>query len=376
MPPLPPPDEQPVPYEPGRDAAAPGDATGTPAVVQLPENPQPAAPPGPLPPLEPYPEETPGPDAAMAGRPPAEPLPPDPREKPDGWLDASHAAVERLLFKPVIEFDRFFSDERELDAERARSFLRVRSEIEVTQHGPPRVGASLRASLRFPGMGEWMERFRLVVNGDTEDTSAALFPEDATAVRSRDARRANAELRLGAWRDLLSSIDLGTGVLLTVPPGVFVRARYRATLPVTELFLTKFGTSVYWQSDTGPGTRMDLDLERTFGESTLLRLAGSGDVNQRATRGVEFGSELALLHALGPRRAVQVAGALEGASDSPAPIDRYRAYVRYRQDLFRRWFFVELEPEVFWPWAPIQAYHTTYGATFRLEVQFQGVEPD
>lgn len=341
-------------------------------------------------------EEVPAPDTGREEQPSSPPAPPatgappphpsvepgSPSEGPeqpkkDSWLDTGHAKIEQFLFKPVIEFDRFFSDEGELELERSRSFLRLRNELRFREDGPPVYSANLRANLRFPGLSEWLGRLRLVLAGETENGST-LLPEEAAAgvaLPDRDVSRANFELRFGALESFLHSVDLGAGVLLDLPPGVFTRVRYRAAIPIERLLLVRFATSGFWRSDTALGTRVDLGLERPLGPATLARLGGSSQVSQRKTRGIEYGSELVLLQSLGPRSALALGSALEGASRSPVAVDRYRVFARYRRDFFRRWIFVELEPELGWPWSVDRGRHREIAGTVRLEVQFQGQDP-
>jgi len=60
---------------------------------------------------------------------------------------------------------------------------------------------------------------------------------------------------------------------------------------------------------------------------------------------------------------------------TPVAVDRYRVFARYRRDFFRRWIFVELEPELGWPWSVDRGRHREIAGTVRLEVQFQGQDP-
>ena len=54
-------------------------------------------------------------------------------ELEENWLDASHAFVAEQFFAPVLVFDRFFSDETALDAER---FLEAQAHGEAAGRPP------------------------------------------------------------------------------------------------------------------------------------------------------------------------------------------------------------------------------------------------
>jgi len=141
-----------------------------------------------------------------------------------------------------------------------------------------------------------------------------------------------------------------------------------------KLLLARFATSGFWRTDTRLGTTAELAFERPFPDVALLRLDGTSTLTEKS-RGIEWVTQLAALRGLGPRSAISVAGAIEGAQRSPVGVDRYRVYTRYRQDFYRRWLFFELEPQIAWPWNPSLGRYKEHSFTFRLEVQFQGNEP-
>jgi hypothetical protein len=290
-------------------------------------------------------------------------------ELDENWLDASHAFVAERFFAPVLVFDRFFSDETALDAERSRSFLRWRNELRV-ERGTPIYTTNLRADLRLPGLNRLLDRLRLVVEGQTRDTIAAMFPGDGEEV-DEPLGSGGAELRLRLWEGLIAHGDIGAGLLLELPPGAFTRARLRWAIPVGELFLTRLATSVFWRTDTRFGTSLDASLERGIKRAALLRLSGQAQLTQ-VSRGVEWSTELAALRAFTRTVAASVGVGMLGASDARPAVDRYRVATRLRSDVYRRWLFLELEPEVFWPWIPDRRRDAAFAITFRVEVQFRG----
>jgi hypothetical protein len=42
--------------------------------------------------------------------------------------------------------------------------------------------------------------------------------------------------------------------------------------------------------------------------------------------------------------------------------------------VYRRWLFLEIEPEVAWPWSPERGRYSAWGLALRIEVQFHGKE--
>jgi hypothetical protein len=335
--------------------------------------PAPAETPPTAPPLTP----AAAPAAGAPGAPPKTLPPASPFDPEDSWVDAGHAFLEQKLFAPVLRLDRFFSDERELEAERSRSFLRFRNEFDLAEGGTRVFSTTVRASLRFPGIAKRLDRLRLDLDGESDDTGSALFPnaDGSPGTTPRPARvgRFDAGLRYGIWRGLLSRVDLSAGVLLQLPPGVFTRARYRLAVPVENLFLTRFSETVFWRTDTHFGTSTQLDFERPLGPASVARLWSKGELTE-VSRGIEWASELAFLRSIGPVRAVSAGAGIEGATRSRVGVEKYRVFTRFRRDVWRRWLFAEIEPEVGWPWNPIDGRHRVFAVAFRVELQFQGQE--
>jgi len=330
----------------------------------------------PAPPPVPPTTQPPTPDEVFSGR----PVPPTPDEvaKEHTWFDTSRSFVGRLFFAPIVRLDRFFSDEPDLAPERAESFARVRGGLRVSQDARPLPTLDILANVQLPGLNQWLGRFRFVLSGATEDTGVGFTADSSTTaapVPSRPIDPTNLELRFGAFRGIESSLDLGAGALLRYPPGALVRLRYRAAAPIDDVLLARFSSQVFWRTDLHLGTRVTSALQWPITPSSRLRLGGAGQVAQRGTRGIEYGAELVYALAFTPTAAVAFGTDAQGASVDPVVFDKYRIYARGRHDVLRRWLFVELEPEVGWPWTPDRGRYRALAVTVRMEVQFVGPGP-
>jgi hypothetical protein len=336
---------------------------------------------------EPAREEEPPADAEAEAEvvPPPPPPPPDAREaeadqdKDESWLDAGHAFVEHRLFAPVLRVDRFFSDERDLDLERSRSFLRWRNALRFVEgRSTPRYTTSLSANLRLPGLNKQLRRMRIEIAGETRDAFSAIFPRDNVApgdVHAPDESvgTADAGVRFHLWDTVRTHGDVGAGVLVRLPPGVYTRLRFRFAQPLARRFLAREAISGFYRTDTGFGTTGSADLERPLARTVLVRLTGTTTVTE-VSRGFEWLGDLSLLATIRSRVGVQLGAAITGATDALTLVDSYRVYTRVRRDFYRRWLFLEVEPELSWPWAPDRGRFQQWGVILRLEVQFQGNE--
>ncbi len=315
-----------------------------------------------------------GPPAPQIAVWPATPLP----GPPQTWLDEGHALVGSVL-GTVLNIDRFFSDERELDAERDQSFLQWRNDMRLGDDHGFTYHYAVRADLKFPGLGKWLERARLTIAGETEDTLGALregpaatgAPTGASPISS--VGRAAAELRYALLENFRVKTDVGAGLLLKLPPGAIARFRLRYAAPIGRFALVRLGAISFWRSDLLFGETLNADVENEIARDTVLRLAGATTIDQTdRAKGFQWSTELATVHGLGPRSAISLAGQAAGVTRPSARTDVYRLYLRYRRDFFRAWIFVELEPEVLWPLDPQGGRTHALGLIVRLEAQFQG----
>lgn len=327
-----------------------------PSLVEPP--PAPEAPPGPAPDdgsMEPWPAAE-APAATEPARPAAAP-----------WYDASHAAVTEGLLWSVERLDQFFSDERQVDLPRSRSFVRWRNDLELTDGGAVSFRTGLRAELRIASLDRRLQALRLTISGGTTDALDRLVPSDAPSPDA--AGQPAAGLKLFLLDRLLTQSDVQAGLLFTLPVGWYTRLVVRHVEPVDGWFVARFALSTFWQTPTGFGTRQDADLERQLARWLLLRLANSGTVTERS-RGWEWSSELALLAAVGQRTALFLGAGALGATDAGAVVETYRVHGRVRRDVLRRWLFLEVEPGVEWRRPTGGGRQRERSVILRLEVQF------
>jgi hypothetical protein len=320
----------------------------------------------------PQPQRQLSPDQVFSGR----PVPEDEEDRnaEHSWFDSGRSFVGRLFFAPAVRLDRFFSDETDLDPRRAESFARLRGGVFLSQDGKPDWTTDLLLDLRFPGFDRWLGRFRLILSG-ASDTPVDSLGNQVTASSPFTFRRgdpANLELRYGAYQGIRSSVDLGAGILFRLPPGAFTRARYRVAIPIDKVLVARLAYQVFWRTDYLLGTRANGALEWPIGPTSLLRLGGASQVAMRKTKGIEYDMGLEYLRAFTPTFAVSAGSDAQGAERSPVAIDKYRVFTRLRRDVLRRWLFVEVEPELGWPWREDRGRYRNYAVTLRLEVQFEG----
>lgn len=292
----------------------------------------------------------------------------------NNWVDRYHSRIERDLFGTVVWFDRFFGDERIEIRERPESFLRWMNDLRWDEEERFTFRSTVRASLRLPRL---QKRWRVVILGETRGGLNPVNPEDpgnpGLDPGSR-VRSGSTELAYDILRTPRSTLDAGAGVRVKIPPDAFVRTRFQHTRPIALSTLGRFTATAFWRAREGFGESNQVDLERPLAPSTLLRWSNSLTIAEESN-GWTWGTELSLLHKLSPKSAVTFAGGVSGSTRPVWIAQNYRGLARYRRNVYRKWLFLEGEPDVNWPRKEDGGRKPVWGATLRAEILFTGTDP-
>jgi hypothetical protein len=293
----------------------------------------------------------------------------------NGWVDRTHSRVERNLFNTVVWFDRFFGDERMVVTELPESFLRWKNDFRWDEEDPFSVRSTVRASLRLPRL---KKRWKLVISGETRGDPNAITPEDPGnpgLFEGSRVRTGSTELIYDILRSGRSTLDVGAGVRVKIPPDAFVRTRFQHVRAVGLRTLGRFTAIAYWNARDGLGETNQVDLERWLAPPTLLRWSNFITIEEK-NDGWIWGTELSLLHKISPKSAITFAGGVLGATRPAWSAENYRVLVRYRRNVYRKWLFLEGEPDIHWPRKEGEDRKPVWGATLRVEIVFTGVGPN
>ena len=295
----------------------------------------------------------------------------------NGWVDRTHSRIERGLFDTVVWFDRFFGDERVLLAEWPESYLRWKNELRWDEEEHYSYRSTVRASLRLPRL---KDQWHLIFTSESRGDPTAIIPEDpgnpgldpGSSVRS-----SSTELVYDIFRTPHSVLDAGVGVQLKIPPTAFVRTRFQHARPVGFSTLGRFTATAYWDAQDGFGESNQLDFERWLAPPTLLLWSNSFTIEEKnKDNGWAWGTELSLLHKISPKSAITFAAGVSGSTRPAWIAQNYRVLARYRRNVWRKWLFLEAEPDIHWPRQEDGSRPPVWGATLRVEIVFAGTVPN
>ena len=289
----------------------------------------------------------------------------DDLDRPESWLDRSHAYMSQRLCEPAAWFDGFFGDPRALEETPVGTFIRMRNALEWDQSEGWSYGLRVRANIELPRVSD---RVRLLVSRD-EDLSGEL--RDGPAATDRDDRT-RLGLRFIASEQARSQLDFdGTIRISSGALNPRVRARYRYVHGLTYNTLARATQTVFWERADGFGTTSRLDWEWLPDRDRLVRWTGEGTVSE-GSDGVDWQTSVIAFQQLDLRTALRSEIGAFGYTSPQFDTEEYFVALRLRRQFARPWLFYEIQPERAWPLdLDTGRRGADWRLTFTLEIQFE-----
>lgn len=287
-------------------------------------------------------------------------------------LDQSHSYVTARFDSLARWIDGYFGVAR-TDIETAHSFVRVRYDNLWEESGETANNIRVRGKVNLPLLDE---RLKLVFFDEDEDLLAQESLEELGEEQDNsggvglqyniaERQKFRIDYRLG----LRSGSQLRTGV----------RGRY--TLPINDRALLRLTENIYWQDTRGFGSTTTIEADYSINERQLIRWTNRLDFGEESP-GLPWQSVLSLSHVFKENHAVAYYIRASGDTRPDYITTDYGPGFLYRINLWKKWFYVEFEPNYLWRRLPETNKHEgVLGATLRFEVLFsedyrQVVYPD
>jgi len=285
------------------------------------------------------------------------------------WLDRTHVYINRILCQPSVWFDNFFG-EQSVGDEWPGSLVRWKHSFRLDEKEGGIYRSEFNASLRLPKAS----RFKLIVTSGSRENESDVLPDSdpygfEAPGENESERQAAAGFRFLLAQTRRIKANIGFGLRLDTPLDPYVRLRLRLTQPLGTSSLIRITPSAILYRDEGLSRYLRLDLEKRVGENILLRASQSGRWKE-GRPGIRWGTELTFLERLSPKTVLSINAGAKGESQPFVYTERYRLSLRVRRNVYRPWFFVELEPELYWPRDEEGDYRKYHAFTFRIELQF------
>ncbi len=251
------------------------------------------------------------------------------------WLDDSHEYVSERADNLAAWMDSFFGVNR-VDEEAPYSTLRLRVEPEWDEMDGWDTGLSLRGKVHLPNLNK---RVALLFSDDDERTG-----NDDLLIDQQNAPD-DIALQITGRERKHDRIDFKIGLRSTLHPKTSVRYRYEK--PLSEAVIGRFSQEALYRTDDGFASVTRAELDTIIDDDKVLqwtnRLRWFED-----EPGVSWNTGLSLNRRLSNNRVLGYYTAISGATEPGYYTRSYGFGMRYRQNIFRKWLFAELQPSYFW----------------------------
>jgi hypothetical protein len=272
--------------------------------------------------------------------------------------------------RAVDSIDSFFASELHTTFAEQGNRLRLRLNVDQIEHHGWDISEEVKVNLALTELGK---RLRFVANDDDEtEDPATEFSDEGNDVALR---------WIGSQSEKRSlSLDAGLRIKSgSVDP--FIRLNTSIRYPITERWLGQSTNRIYHYSKTGWRDDFRQYFNRPLSDDLLFRSRTRIQYFEEKRSNPYLEQKFSLFQSLKDRAAVayEVLWRRESREDSVfnrdeitvAPQTNYQKVVvrlRYRQNFWRPWMFVE-----FWPsigWAEERDWDRVLGARVRFEINF------
>lgn len=247
------------------------------------------------------------------------------------WVDGSVTYATDQVQALTVWMDNFFGDPT-YDLEQPDSLVRLEWENNWDQEESYKSRVRLRGKLHLPRISK---RLNLIFSGEDGDTLGADDRNEKTDV-------VGLQYNLGELKRSRVDLTLDAGTW-DLRPGI----RYRKQGPISEQVGFRYTQQLEYKNSDGFYSTAELNLDRVLDEDSLLRW-NNEVIYGEETEGVEWRTRLShdQRHRPAHKKHQLVLGyfaSIQGVTD-PEYIQNYRVGVVWRRQVYRPYFFVELEP--------------------------------
>lgn len=276
------------------------------------------------------------------------------------WLDESHDYVSTKADDLASWMDSFFGVTR-VDTEAAYSTLRLRPSLGWDEADGWDPGVSLRGKVNLPNLNE---RVSLLFS---DDDSGSVGDE---LLRDQENRSDDVALQITGREGDRDRVDFRLGFNSGLNPKL--AARYRYQMPFSETISGRFRQELLYRTDDRFGTDTRLDLDVAVSSNRLLQWYNRMRWDEKRD-GVGWNTGVTLNQRLSNNRVIGVYSTVNGRTQPTHLTESYGFGMRYRQNLNRKWLFLEVQPGYFWRRDTFEDERRgTAEIVFRLEAVFTG----
>jgi hypothetical protein len=273
----------------------------------------------------------------------------NPGSDADAWIDKVEKGLYSGVCGTALWFDELFGNLR-YDQETDETFGRLGLFEKYDDRDGFDTKVRLRARLALPNL---TRRLRLVVGRGDEQTLVEERPTNGQSQAPSSFQTVDDDawlLGLGYSKrsGLENGFDFGAGVRLNTPVDPYVKASYRHNFIFRGDTMLRLRETPFWRDSRGWGATTQITLDHLATDQVLLRWNNIGTVAQD-TEALDWGTDVSLYQSLRKRRAISYTLLLRGETGADVEIQNYGMETRFRQNIFRKWLFLDMSASLTWP---------------------------
>lgn len=290
-------------------------------------------------------------------------------EEEQSWfsfLDIPEHAVSTQLRDFVQGVDEFFANEKAFYTS-SGSYIRLSMDAVWNEGGDTSTAGDVRLRVRFPLT---QGKLKLLLESDPVETQELQDRRlQATPATVTEDNTYYAGVQADVVRESGWSLAPSIGIRLRSPLDPYVRLRASRNYQLDDNDLLAIYGAAYWFDSSGAGYDGLVEFNHQL-EANMLGRSSSFVRWTAETNYFELSQVFSAIHTLSPRRALTWSAGVYGNSDPMVHATDYLLAVRYRQALYKNFFFMELSPEL--RFQKENEFKDEFSLFFRLELFFQG----
>jgi hypothetical protein len=251
-------------------------------------------------------------------------------------IDTFQARFSSRLEAMVKQIDRFFATETAFE-ESTDSYLLLSMEANLSEQ--PELFGNIKAKIDLPAAER---RLKLLIESDPEDETPRAISDIPSGSTRDDSYYLSLEhqfSKTGNW-DIRPSLGIKAGT----PLNPFARVRAIRYFKLDD-WLVRLSTGLFWFQNGGTGINATLNQDHALSADSLFRSSTTLFYNHDEQIS-EANQTFSLFQRTQKRRRLVWQAGLNANDEADWQVSDYYLRLLYRSNLFRKWFFFDIQPEL------------------------------
>jgi len=258
------------------------------------------------------------------------------------FVDESQRVISEKILNMSKSIDAYFSNDRMME-ETTGTYGCLRTSVFYKQGGEVNFSGNVCLKVDLPNT---KRRWKLFIESRDEQDQDVDIETGQGPITTTTPEETNsfAGFRYVAEEELLKYISFDVGIKTRIPLDPFTRLRFRRTW-VPEPWLYRLTESLYYYNSIKEGFLSRLDIERQLTKTWFSRFTSEADYREEESQFL-LKQTFGIYRRLGKGKALNFELMIRGATQPNAQVQYFVYRLRYRANVLRDWFFVEVAPQM------------------------------